>query len=108
MRAQNPPSTALLLLAVAAALAAPACKDNGAGSPSPAPSSSTPPPPSTVAKAGACAAGGGQDTDAVSAAIFPRTVKAGAIEYCLDPEGQVRAFGEKGQLTLEDVCTTAV
>jgi hypothetical protein len=48
------------------------------------------------------------DTDAVSAPTFPRTLKAGAVDYCLDPQGQIRAFGEKGQLTLEDVCTTAV
>ncbi len=80
----------------------------GGGARSPAPSSSTPPPPSTVAKAGACASGGGEDTDAVSASTFPRTLKAGAIDYCLDPQGQIRAFGEKAQLTLEDVCTTAV
>jgi hypothetical protein len=61
-----------------------------------------------TAKAGACAAGGGEDTDAVSAPTFPRTVKAANVDYCIDPQGQVRTFGEKGQLTLEDVCTTAV
>jgi hypothetical protein len=40
--------------------------------------------------------------------VFPRTLKAGATDYCLDPQGQIRAFGEKATLTLEDVCTTAV
>jgi hypothetical protein len=109
MRAQTPPFAAILLLFAALA---PACKDNGAGAGAPpgqsAPASSTPPPPSTNAKAGACAGGGGQDPDAVSAPVFPRTLKAGAVDYCLDPQGQTRAFGEKAQLTLEDVCTTAV
>jgi hypothetical protein len=113
MRAHSRPFTAVLLLTVATAAAAsiavPACKDNAGGTGSaPAPSSSTPPPPSTVAKAGACATGGGEDTDAVSAPVFPRTLKVGAGDYCLDPQGQVRAFGEKAPLTLEDVCTTAV
>jgi hypothetical protein len=114
MRAQNPPFTAVLLLtagAIALAALTPACKDNGgggSGSGSPPPVSSTPPPPSTVAKAGACASGGGEDTDALSAAVFPRTLKVGAGDYCLDPQGQIRAFGEKASLTLEDVCTTAV
>jgi hypothetical protein len=94
-----------------AAFAVAGCKDNAAPSATgPAPSSSTPPPPSVAAKAGACASGGGQDTDAVSAPTFPRTLKVagGSLEYCLDPEGQIRAFGEKASLTLEDVCTTAV
>ena len=44
----------------------------------------------------------------MSAPVFPRTLKAGGIDYCLDPQGQIRAFGEKAPLTLEDVCTTAV
>jgi hypothetical protein len=108
MRAHHLPSAAIYLL-FAALAAVPACKDNGsAGSPPPTPSSSTPPPPSTGAKAGACASGGGSDPDAISAPIFPRTLKAGAVDYCLDPQGQTRAFGEKASLTLEDVCTTAV
>jgi hypothetical protein len=110
MRVHNPPFTACILLALSlSALALSGCnKDSAGGGQAPAPSSSTPPPPSTVAKAGACASGGGEDPDAVSAPVFPKTLKAGALEYCLDPEGQVRAFGEKASLTLEDVCTTAV
>ncbi len=44
----------------------------------------------------------------MSAPVFPKMLKAGALDYCLDPQGQIRAFGEKAQLTLEDVCTTAV
>jgi hypothetical protein len=61
-----------------------------------------------TAKAGACTGGGGQDTDPVSAPVFPRTVEVASSAYCLDPEGQVRTFGDRGQLTLEEVCTTAV
>src|ERR1700683_2260959 len=110
MRASRAPLAAFLLLA--APICTTGCKDDGAGSGSsrpPAPLSSTPPPPSTSAKAGACASGGGEDTDGVSAPVFPRTLKAaGGIDYCLDPQGQIRAFGEKAPLTLEDVCTTAV
>jgi hypothetical protein len=69
-----------------------------------------PPPPaaSGTAKAGACADGGGTDSDATSAPFFPRILKVGSVDYCLDPQGEVRAFGEKAKLTLEDVCTSAV
>jgi hypothetical protein len=120
MRAQNLPFAAIALLLGASLAAATACKDNGSGGSAPPPgqappSSSTPPPPSTNAKAGACASGGGEDPDAVSAPVFPRTLRAAAtgagatpVDYCLDPQGQTRAFGEKAALTLEDVCTTAV
>ena len=58
------------------------------------------PPPVASAKPGACAAGGGTDTDAVSASFFPRT----AGDYCLDPNGDVRAYGETAKGTLDDVC----
>jgi hypothetical protein len=113
MRAQALPFTSFLLLAAASvAMGTTACKDNGGGGSGaplgPPPASSTPPPPTTSVQAGACASGGGEDTDAVSAPVFPRTLKAGKVDYCLDPQGQVRAFGEKAKLTLEDVCTTAV
>jgi hypothetical protein len=102
--------TASVLLAFAATLAFTAlvgCKDSSGGPGAP-PASSTPPPQATTAKAGACAGGGGEDTDAVSAPVFPRTVKVAGGDYCLDPQGQVRTFGDRGQLTLEEVCTTAV
>ena len=80
-------------------------KDKSSETPGAAP---PPPPASATAKAGACATGGGQDTDAVSAPFFPRMVKAGSIDYCIDPQGDTRAFGEHAKLTLEDVCTSAV
>lgn len=64
-----------------------------------------PPPPSASAatKAGACANGGGEDTDPVSAPFFPRT----AGGYCIDPMGEVKTYGEKGKLSMDEVCTTA-
>jgi len=83
------------------------CKDSSSGSGAP-PASSTPPPTAMTAKAGACAGGGGENTDALSAPTFPRTVKAGNVDYCIDPQGQVRTFGAQAKLTLGDVCTTAV
>src|SRR5580704_15507358 len=104
MRALPRRSAAFSLLVVLLSLSA--CdKDKSEGS-----SSAPPPPPPavSVAKAGACASGGGQDPDAVSAPFFPRVVAIAASSYCLDPQGEPRAFGEKAKLTLEDVCTSAV
>src|SRR5580692_8784186 len=80
-------------------------KDKSDATPGAAP---PPPPASATAMAGACASGGGTDGDATSAPFFPRLVKAGPIDYCIDPQSEVRAFGEKAKLTLEDVCTSAV
>ena len=59
------------------------------------------PPPVASAKPGVCAAGGGTDTDTASAAFFPRAIDA----YCLDPNGDTRAYGEGAKGTLDDVCT---
>jgi hypothetical protein len=39
--------------------------------------------------------------DSVSAAFFPRT----AADYCIDPNGEARAFGENAQNSLDAVCT---
>jgi hypothetical protein len=74
------------------------CKDDK-------PKSDTPPPPPTVssAKAGACASGGGELTDGISAPFFART----AGGYCIDPQGEIKTYGEKAKLTTEEVCTTA-
>jgi len=65
--------------------------------------SSPPPPPVASARPAACAGGGGAVTDAVSAAFFPRTVGG----YCVDPQGEVRTYGEQGKLDMDAVCTTA-
>jgi hypothetical protein len=60
-----------------------------------------PPPPIASSKPGACAGGGGTVKDAASAAFFPRV----AADYCLDPNGEARAFGESAPNTLDAVCT---
>ena len=66
-----------------------------------------PPPPSLAsassAKAGACSSGGGELSDAISAAFLPKTVAT----YCVDPQGEVKTYGEKGKLSMDEVCTTA-
>jgi hypothetical protein len=59
------------------------------------------PPPVASAKPGVCAGGGGTPTDGVTAAFFPRTVSG----YCVDPNGDTRAYGEAAKATLDDVCT---
>lgn len=59
------------------------------------------PPPVASVKPGVCASGGGTDSDAVSAPYFPRSVSG----YCLDPNGDTRAYGENAKGTLDDVCT---
>lgn len=56
-----------------------------------------PPPVDSGTKPGACKDGGGEVKDPVSAAFFPRI--AGA--YCVNPDGETRAFGEKAPKTME-------
>ncbi|HKQ69070.1 MAG TPA: DUF6599 family protein, partial [Polyangiaceae bacterium] len=74
------------------------CKDNAAAS-----QGSAPPPVESAPKPGACVSGGGQVTDAASAAFFPR--QAGG--YCIDPNGETRVFGEGGKLSMDAICTEA-
>jgi hypothetical protein len=62
-----------------------------------------PPPSASNAKAGACATGGGELTDPVSAAYLPKSTGG----YCVDPQGEVKTYGEKGKLSMDEVCTTA-
>lgn len=89
--------SALLLLLALGAVAA--CKDD-----KPKPDNAPPPPPSaSAAQPGACTGGGGELTDPVSAPFFPRTVAG----YCVDPQGEVKTYGEKGKLSMDEVCTTA-
>ena len=59
------------------------------------------PPPVASSKPGACASGGGTVTDAVSAAYFPKQ----SGDYCIDPNGEARTYGEGAKGTLETVCT---
>jgi hypothetical protein len=112
MRLRNRPSAALSLLVFSAFAFAPlvlaGCpnKDKAQdqqGAPPP------PPPPAATAKAGACATGGGEIADPITAPFFPRTVTgSGGATYCVDPQGDTRTYGEKGKLTMDEVCTTAV
>lgn len=61
------------------------------------------PPPSASASAKACATGGGVIQDAPTALLFPRV----SGQYCIDPNGETRVFGEGGKKPLEAVCTEA-
>jgi len=61
-----------------------------------------PPPSASVAKAGTCDKPG-EVKDAISAGFFPAKVKG----YCVDPAGETMTYGEKGKLTMDEVCTTA-
>ncbi len=74
------------------------CKDDK-------PKSDTPPPPPPVAQttAGACSSGGGELTDSISAPFFAKS----AGGYCVDPQGEIKTYGEKGKLSMDEVCTTA-
>lgn len=78
----------LLLLLVA-------CKRNAAPE-----EGSAPPPPVVSSQPNACAAGGGVVKDTVSAGYFPRV----AGDYCLDPHGDAKTFGESAAAPLDAVC----
>ena len=87
--------------AVLALVACSSCKDDKAK-----PDNPPPPPPPTVSSAGGpgpCATGGGALSDPISAPLFPKTVAG----YCVDPQGEIRTYGEKGKLSMDEVCTTA-
>lgn len=86
----------LLLLSMASVGCSKEEKKGGEAPPPPPPSAST-------AKAGTCAGGGGELTDSISAAWLPRAVGG----YCVDPQGEVKTYGEKGKLSMDEVCTTA-
>ncbi len=59
------------------------------------------PPPIASSKPGTCAQGGGTLTDKVSQGFFPRV----AGDYCVDPNGETRAYGENASGTVDKVCT---
>jgi hypothetical protein len=88
----------VVLLLAFASLTASACKDEARNDRPP-----PPPPPSASAKADVCAGGGGQDTDSISAPFVPRA----AGGYCIDPQTEPKTYGDKGKLTMDEVCTTA-
>src|ERR1700721_481273 len=91
------PSVAVLV--VCSALGGPACKQD-----EPAKDTPPPPPPTETVKPGACTSGGGEVGDPLTAAYFPRVLGA----YCLDPQNDTKTYGEKGKLSMDDVCTTAL
>jgi hypothetical protein len=62
-----------------------------------------PPPPVASAHGDVCAGGGGVDTDTISAPLIPRMVGT----YCLDPQGEPKTYGDKGKLSMDEVCTSA-
>jgi hypothetical protein len=76
-------------------------KENGGGGERPV-ARGTPPPPSaeTAAKPGACKGGGGEVKDPVSAPFFPRASGA----YCVNPEGETKAFGDKAPKPIKGIC----
>lgn len=92
-------SRLVLAASLLAILGCSSCKDDK-------PRQDTPPPPPPAASAtasGACAKGGGELSDAVSASFFPKA----AGGYCVDPQGEIKTYGEKGKLSMDEVCTTA-
>jgi uncharacterized protein DUF6599 len=93
------PFAYLLLLALPVHLGACDKKGDAKGDRGPPP----PPAPAASAHLDVCGAGGGQDTDAISAPFIPRTVGA----YCLDPQSEPKTYGDKGKLSMDEVCTTA-
>jgi len=95
----RPLSIGLLLLSSACSACSKDDQPGGGGGDKPPP----PPPVASLATPGACASGGGQLTDPVSGPFFPKTVSG----YCVDPQGEVKTYGEKGKLSMDEVCTTA-
>jgi hypothetical protein len=84
----------LVGVAVTGALAATGCKRESSEEQGAAP------PPAPSAKPGACASGGGEPNDPLSAAFFPRSLG----DYCVDPHGDVRSYGQEAKSTIDDVC----
>jgi hypothetical protein len=79
-----------------------ACDDKDKAKPDPG-QGSPPPPSASAPNAAVCEKGGGNLSDPVSAPFFPKTVGG----YCVDPQGEIKTYGEKGKLSMDEVCTTA-
>jgi hypothetical protein len=92
-------SSLLAAFLVLAAAASTSCKEDKPKSDTPPP----PPPPAASAQGGVCGSGGGALTDSVSATLLPKSVGG----YCVDPQGEIKTYGEKGKLSMDEVCTTA-
>jgi hypothetical protein len=99
MRSSRPAVCALFTFGLVGLVGLAGCsKDEPRSSPPP-----PPPPPVASAHADLCADGGGTDTDSLSAAFVPR--EAGG--FCIDAQSEVKTYGDKGKLTMDEVCTTA-
>ena len=95
-----PPATRHVLLFALASLACTGCpRDEPSGDRAPPP----PPPSSASGHADSCSSGGGQDTDTISAPFVPRVVSG----FCIDPQTEPKTYGDKGKLSMDEVCTTA-
>lgn len=93
-------SAALLLLSMVCA----GCDDKSkTGGAPPPPPSGAPSASSSAAPAALCANGGGDLSDPLTANILPKS----AGGYCVDPQGEIKTYGEKGKLSMDEVCTTA-
>jgi hypothetical protein len=64
------------------------------------------PPAAPSAHADTCANGGGRNTDAISAPLVPRSVGP-EPGFCIDPQSEPKTYGDKGKLSMDEVCTTA-
>jgi hypothetical protein len=93
----------LLFLVLACAGTGSGCKDDAKSNPPPPPPPLAAPSFSSSDGAGICADGGGLDTDRISAPFIPRS----AGGYCIDPQSEPKTYGDKGKLTMDDVCTSA-
>src|SRR4051812_39243122 len=80
----------------------PGCDDKDKAKPEPG-IGAPPPPSASGTSAAVCANGGGNLSDPVSAPFFPKTVGG----YCVDPQSEIKTYGEKGKLSMDEVCTTA-
>lgn len=76
--------------------------DKGGSSGGPGQRGAAPPPPvQSAAKAGACNGAGGEVKDAVAAPFFPRKLAG----YCVNPDGETQAFGEKAPKPIDGICS---
>ncbi|MCC6645374.1 MAG: hypothetical protein IT374_07385 [Polyangiaceae bacterium] len=76
--------------------------DKGSSGAGPGQRGAPPPPAATAsAKAGGCASGGGEVKDSVAAAFFPRALAG----YCVNPDGETQAFGEKAPKPIDGICS---
>lgn len=105
MRALSGPTLALLgclgLLSLGGCSKSDKVSADAAASSQPATRGQAPPPAESAAQPGACKNGGGEVKDALSAPFFPKLVDG----YCVNPEGETQAFGEKAAKPIGGICS---